>query len=154
MKRPPPLRPRWPRLRWYLNVARLHLARWWLELSKLDPWTQRLGLFFTISAVALLTWEQVRPIPVALGPDGRPVFVLAAINIAIQIAILVLSALISYALSPKPKPPEQAEFQAPVVDDGKGIARLYGSCWCNDPIVLGAKQMGTTKIRAKGGKKG
>lgn len=153
MKRAPLPGARRPRLHWYVHVARLHLARFWALPSR-ERWV-RLGLVaIGLAVFALLVWEQVAPRAVALGPDGQPVVIQAAINIAIQIAILILSALISYALSPKPKPPEKAEFKAPVVDDGKGIVRLYGSCWFDDSMVLAFKQMGTTKIRAKGGKKG
>jgi hypothetical protein len=150
-----PRRPRhhWPRLRWHLRLARLHLARGVLLVEQ-NVSGARLGLSFVFAAAFLLGWEAVRPPLEQLAPDGSPVVVKAALNLIIQIALIILSSLISAALAPKPKPPEVIKAQVPVVEDGKGIERLYGSCWIDDSIVLGFKQMGTKKIRAKGGKKG
>jgi len=84
--------------------------------------------------------------------NGRPV-VGAFYQIVWQILILVVSALISYALRPKPPRPEVQKASAPVVEDGKHQVRFYGTVWVDDSIVLGFKQMGTDPIRKKGGKK-
>jgi hypothetical protein len=143
----------WPRLRWHLRLARLHLARTWL-LVQHNVSGARLGLFFAVAIACLAGWEALRPPVAAIAPDDSPVAVQAALNLIIQIALIILSSLISAALAPKPKPPEAIKAQVPVVEDGKGMERLYGSCWIDDSIVLGFKQMGTKKIRAKGGKKG
>lgn len=89
--------------------------------------------------------------PVGTPTEGRPAT--AFINIWVQLGIMLVAALISYALTPKPKAPEPATAQAPVVEDGKGIIRIYGTVWVDDSIVLGWKQMGTDPIRKKGGKK-
>lgn len=77
----------------------------------------------------------------------------AFINIWVQLGIMLVAALVSYALTPKPKAPEAIAAQAPVVEDGKGVVRIYGTVWIDDSIMLGWKQMGTEPIRKKGGKK-
>lgn len=146
-----PIKARRPRLRWYLQVARLHLAR----LLLLPP-RERLSRAFALLAAALLISASVtfvvmdnsRPLEV----DGLGVS-LAWVNFVWQLVAMIVSALISYALRPKPKEPEVAKANIPVAEDGKGIERIYGEVWIDDPYVLGFKQLGQTPIKAKGGKK-
>ena len=69
------------------------------------------------------------------------------------IIIMIVVALVAYAMRPKPKNPEVVKASIPVVDDGKGVIRVYGEIWIDDSIVLGFKQMGEIPIKAKGGKK-
>ncbi|MDF3841111.1 hypothetical protein P3W55_05235 [Pseudomonas citronellolis] len=71
----------------------------------------------------------------------------------VQIAILVISALISYATRPKPTKPEPQEVTAPTAEEGKKLRKVYGTVWVDDAQVLGFKKMGTDAIRTKGGKK-
>lgn len=71
----------------------------------------------------------------------------------VQIAILVISALISYATRPKPSKPEPQEVTAPTVKEGKKLRKAYGTIWANDAQVLAFKKMGTDAIKSKGGKK-
>jgi hypothetical protein len=73
----------------------------------------------------------------------------------IQIGLMILSALLSYVLRPKPKDPEKPKASVAEVEDGKGIIDVFGTVWIDDPIILAWKDMGTIKIRApKQGKKG
>lgn len=71
----------------------------------------------------------------------------------VQIAILVVSALINYAARKKPEKPKPQEATAPVVEDGKRRRRIYGTVWADDSNVLGWKKVGQDAIRTKGGKK-
>lgn len=71
----------------------------------------------------------------------------------VQIAILVVSALISYATRPKPENPKPGKVGIPVAEEGKPIRKVYGTVWINDPQVLGFKTIGTDRIKSKGGKK-
>lgn len=71
----------------------------------------------------------------------------------VQIAILVVSALISSMGRTKPAKPKPAEVAQPVVEDGKRVRKVYGTIWVDDSIVLGFKEIGTDPIRTKGGKK-
>lgn len=151
MSRRPPIKAKRPRLRWYLQLARLHGAR----LLLLPP-RERLSRAFALLAAAALLGTLV-----AYGDlsstrtqvvDGVEVQ-LAWINFLIQLAIMIVSALISYALAPKPKDAEVAKANVPVAEEGKGIERVYGTVWFDDPFMLGFKQLGTIPIKAKGGKK-
>lgn len=146
-----PIKARRPRLRWYLQVARLHLARLLLlpPRERLSRAFALLAAAFLISAsVAYVALDDPRPMQV----DGLEVS-LAWVSFVWQLAAMVVSALISYALRPKQKDPEPAKANIPVAEDGKGIERIYGEVWIDDPYVLGFKQLGQKPIKAKGGKK-
>ncbi len=151
---PPPLP-----LSWYLAYARLIGARL-LErlLERLPPGIASralAGLAMVMMANAVWTYPRafagVDPLQVALG--HQPVTV-AVVNFVIQLIIIIVAAILAVALRPKPKDPEVATAQVPVVEDGKGIIRICGTVWVDDSIVLGWKQMGTIKIKSKTGKKG
>lgn len=71
----------------------------------------------------------------------------------VQIAIMVVSALISYATRPKAEQPKPGTVETPVVEAGWVYRKVYGTVWIDDPQVIGFKRMGTKRIRTKGGKK-
>lgn len=71
----------------------------------------------------------------------------------VQIAILIVSALISHANRPKPEKPKPGTVETPVVKAGWEYRKVYGTVWIDDPQVIGFKRMGTDRIRTKGGKK-
>jgi len=71
----------------------------------------------------------------------------------VQIAILVVSALISYATRPKPQKPEPQEVETPTAEEGKKPVKVYGTVWIEDAQMLGFKKMGRDAIKSKGGKK-
>lgn len=69
------------------------------------------------------------------------------------IAVLIVAAIITAAMAPKPPKPEAQKGRAPEAEDGKSIIRAYGTIWVDDPMVLGFKTMGEDPIKKKGGKK-
>lgn len=147
---PAPIRARRPRLRWYWQVLRLRLARL-LLLSTRERVSRGCALIAALAALGAL---------VAYPGAGSPASVVGGLEVRqayiqwiVQIVVMIAAALISYAMRPKQKDPEIAKANVPVVEDGKGIVRIYGSVWIDDSIVLGFKQTGTTPIKAKGGKK-
>lgn len=150
-----PIKAKRPRLRWYLQVARLHLAR----LLLLPP-RERMSRGFALLAAAAtigtvfayMDLSVQRTLHVDGAIDGLQVQY-AWVNFLIQLAIMIVSALISYALAPKPKDAEVGKANVPVADEGKGIERWYGTNWSDDAFPLGFKQLGTIPIKAKGGKK-
>lgn len=71
----------------------------------------------------------------------------------VQIAILVVSMLISYATRPKPTKAKPQEVSTPTSEEGKKMRKVYGTVWADDPQVLGFKKMGRDAIKSKGGKK-
>lgn len=67
-----------------------------------------------------------------------------------QIAILVVSYLISGALAPKPATPKAAaleEFDFPQASEGTAQAVVFGDVWTEDWTVLGVGNYRTTPIR-------
>lgn len=150
-----PIKAKRPRLRWYLQVARLHLAR----LLLLPPRERMSRGFALLAAVALVgTVFAYMDLGAqrALQAQGLPVQMevqYAWVNFFIQLAVMIVAALISYALAPKPKDAEVQKAQVPVADEGKGVERFYGAIWIEDAFPLGFKKLGTIPIKAKGGKK-
>jgi len=76
----------------------------------------------------------------------------AEITLAAYLIIMLVSAIISWALTPKPKEPKPQSAEAPTVEDGQDIRMIFGTVWIDDPIVVAWKTMGTDKIRRSGKK--
>lgn len=71
----------------------------------------------------------------------------------VQLAIMVISAVVAYAMRPKPQPPTPADRQAPEVEDGTSIREVFGDVWITNPTELLWKALPEIPIRKKGGKK-
>lgn len=73
-----------------------------------------------------------------------------------NIAMLVISSAISYALRPKPvapKPASLSDFDAPTVDANRPIPIVFGTVWLRGPNVVWYGDLRTTPIKTKSGKK-
>lgn len=71
------------------------------------------------------------------------------------IAVLVISAFISYAMAPKPpnqKPPSLDDVDAPTAEEGKPFAVVFGTVWMTGPNVIWYGDLRTTPIKKKAGK--
>lgn len=80
----------------------------------------------------------------------------AIINIWVQIAIMVVSAILSYALAPKaPQPPKPTleDFDFPTAEEGRPVPVVFGEVWITGPNILWYGDLDTTPIKVKGGKK-
>lgn len=90
-------------------------------------------------------------------PDGMGLeTVRAAVNIWVQLAIMVVSAIISYALAPKPpEPPKPSldDITLPTAEEGRPIPVVFGSVWVSGPNVLWYGDLNLEPIKSKGGKK-
>lgn len=133
-------------LRWWCAFARLRAAQMLDRPAGALAW-------FGCSAVAGAAFVWFGIASMASEKDSQTEPMKAAINVFIYIGIMIISALISYALRPKVEQPEAIKGNAPVAEDGKSILRLYGEGWFTDVTMLGWKDLGTVKIKAKGGKK-
>ncbi len=72
------------------------------------------------------------------------------------VVYLVVAAVISVALAPKPpapKAPELSEVEAPTAEEGKPIGVVFGEVIVKSANVVWYGDIGTTPIRKKGGKK-
>lgn len=80
----------------------------------------------------------------------------AELTLLAQLAIMVVSALLSYALAPKPprpKPAGLAEFDIPQSKEGQPFSWIFGECYVPDATVAYWGNLTNTPIKAKGGKK-
>lgn len=71
----------------------------------------------------------------------------------IQIAILIISAVISRAMAPAPPKPKPQNVETPIADEGRAIRKIYGTVWIDDSMIIAFDKVGTDRIRTKGGKK-
>lgn len=149
MSKPLPIakRPGW---RWYVAYARLRVARL-LDLP--TPQLIARCAALVVAAGVAISFARAELLP-ATTESGGIHTQQAYVQIIWMIVVLLISALISYALRPKPKTPEAAKANIPVVEDGKSAVRFYGTCWVDDPVVLAMRQLPPIPIRASGGKKG
>lgn len=146
-----PLSRRIPSLRWCLAKVRLHLA-YVLALPTRELISRGSALFAAVMVlVSCVTYVGLQAPPPAV--EGEVEVVRAWVNFLVQLGIMLVAALVSYAMRPKPKDPEVAKASVPVTEDGKSVRRIYGTVWVPDSMVLGFKQTGTSPIKAKGGKK-
>jgi len=68
----------------------------------------------------------------------------------IQIAILIISLIVTYAMTPKPATPKAAaidDFDFPQFDEGTAQAVIFGDCWSTDWMVLGIGNYRTSEIK-------
>lgn len=74
----------------------------------------------------------------------------------IQLAVLVVSSIISYALAPKPPSPKPAalgDFDVPTAEEGRPIPVVFGTVTITGPNVIWYGDLGIEPIRKKTGKK-
>jgi uncharacterized membrane protein len=77
-------------------------------------------------------------------------------NIFVQIGLLIVSAIVQYALAPKPPKPKPAslqDVQAPVAEEGKPVPVVFGTVWQAGPTVCWYGDLKSKAIKKKGGKK-
>lgn len=69
----------------------------------------------------------------------------------VYLVVMIVSAIIQYALRPKPPTPKPAtlsDFSIPVVQDGKPVAVVFGDVWVDDANVLWYGDVGSQAIKA------
>lgn len=74
----------------------------------------------------------------------------------VQLILLVVSVIVSYALRPKPAVPKPAaleDFDIPVAEQGRPVPVVFGTILLTGPNVLWYGDLRTTPIKVKGGKK-
>ena len=104
-----------------------------------------------ILAIVVLDWLVAPYLPAQAFPVNE-----AWINFVIQIAIMIVSAIISAALAPKPKPPKPAsitDFDLPTAQEGREIPVVFGEVWITGPNVLWYGDLRSAPIKAKSSKK-
>ncbi len=105
--------------------------------------------------VAALAWRAGVEPPQTISISGKSVQRHEA-GIWIQLAIMAISALLSYALAPKPPKPKPAaleDFEIPQAVQGAPFAMIFGECRDKSPVVAWYGALTSKPIKATGGKK-
>lgn len=122
------------------------LCRYW----SMDKYADQLRIVAfagaTTMAILMAVWLWVSRPQVATGE-------VHAIVWWVQLIIMVVAAIVAYALAPKPEPAKPVEGKAPVLSDGKTLPRIYGTEWIDDSGWAGWVNGEPEPIRRKGGKK-
>ena len=140
----------WVAARWYFDVARLQLDRFLVERYGLAR------IFIAGAAAAVLfplagrATEWLNRVGSVLPKHQHTQN--AWIQIIWYVAVLIVAAIVAYAMAPKPKEPEPGHSRIPEADDGKAIIDVFGEAWIEDPMVLAFKSMGEVPIKKKAGK--
>lgn len=74
----------------------------------------------------------------------------------VQLAILVVSTILSMVLAPKPKSPKPvalSDFDVPTAEEGRPMPVVFGSVTVKGSNVVWYGDLGTKAIYKKGGKK-
>lgn len=72
------------------------------------------------------------------------------------VAVIVVSAILSYALAPKPaQPPKPTleDLDMPTAEEGRPIPVVFGEVWIKGANIIWYGDLDTTPIKVKGGKK-
>lgn len=141
--------PTWSRLCW---------AGWMLRYWLLDKHRRAIALLVcyvsgmaSVACACAIAWLLTRPpnlvngVPIARADGG--------ISLIYLVVVMLVAAVISYAMRPKPEPAKPVEGKQPEVKDGKAARRLYGTGWTDDSAILAWKNLDPEPIRKKGGKK-
>ncbi|MDR2871309.1 MAG: hypothetical protein LBV45_02075 [Xanthomonadaceae bacterium] len=66
-----------------------------------------------------------------------------------RLLILVASALLTRALTPRPKTPEPVKTEIPTVEEGTPVPWIFGDVWVDDAQILTYREAGRDPIREK-----
>lgn len=75
----------------------------------------------------------------------------------VQLAILVVAAILSYALTPKPQtpPPDTlSDVSVPTIEIGKPVSVAFGEVWIDDSNILWYGDLSSVGFSPPGGKGG
>lgn len=76
-------------------------------------------------------------------------------NIWVYLVVLIVAAIVSYALAPKPpnaKPASLSDFDVPTADQGRPIPVVFGTVTVTGPNVIWYGDLRADPIKKKGGK--
>lgn len=138
-------------------AASAEVARWRISKAMGAPGLERLSwahicwASIALAACASVAFDLAAGLLHLRFGAGDPVK--AWVNIWVQIGIMVVAALVSYALRPRVQPPAPAERRAPEAVDGTSIREVFGTVWIDNPMELAWRALEPIEIRRKGGKK-
>lgn len=135
------------RLRRVHAVWRMRLRYWWMDTE--GGQQTRLALCVAALLVSVAHFAMLA-VQASMPPQGEPAR--APYWWVVQLIIAIVSAIISYALRPKPQGVSPQEQDAPTVEDGQSTLEVHGDCWIDDEFILAQRVVGKDPIKT-GGKK-
>lgn len=125
------------------------LRYWYLD----TPAGARAQAWAFAGAVLVIVVQLIKLAVAAVAPASRAAPQNAIYMWVVQLIIMIIAALVSYATRPKATEPAKQTAESPSIEDGQFAKHHLGTCWVDDSFVLAWKPMGTEKIKTKGGKK-
>lgn len=134
-----------------LGVWRWRARYWWMDTRGGEM--ARVALFCLMVFVAVCELIKMF-IAGATPPQPGEVVVQKAIYWwVVQLIIAIVAAVVSYAMRPKPKPPQAQKNEAPSTEDGQSVVHHGGTCWVGDEFIQVWKPLKPVPIKSKSGKK-
>lgn len=130
-------------------VLRWRLRYWYLDTER----GQRFRVGGFIVALLACVGDVVWMVAAATAPArGAPAHAVA--DWIVYLIILIISALISYAMRPKPENAKPQQIESPSTQDGTPVKDVFGTVWIDhdESFLLAWKIVGRDPIRSKGGK--
>lgn len=136
------------RLRKRCDVWHWRLRYWWMDTESGKHW--HIALF--CMSVLMTILQLIRMSVAALAPPPPDEPVKSIYWWVVQLIIAIVSAIISYALRPKPQGVQPSQQESPSVEDGQSAMELHGDVWIDDEFILAQQVVGKVPIKS-GGKK-
>lgn len=136
------------------RARRLHYVySWRLRYWWMDTESGKRAHIVMFAITVLITIAQMAKLGVAAAlPQAADAPARALVWWVVQLIMLAISAILSYALRPKVEAPKPVDGKAPTVEDGQAALEVYGEYWIDDEFILAHKPVGTEKIKSKGKK--
>lgn len=129
------------------------LRYWWMDT---DSGARARVVAFCLAVLVVIMWL-IHMAVVAVLPEARAAGEPAEAVYwwVVQLIILVVAAVVAYALRPKPQGAEQRKTDPPTVEDGTAVKDYGGTVWVehDDNFLLAWKVVGQDAIYGEGGKK-
>lgn len=122
---------------------------WWMDTT---AGAEAHAVAFVLS-VLVLVYQIAKMAFVGLMPQPQGAPQQSIVWWVVQLIIAVVSAILSYALRPKPPKTPDPKIQGPQVEDGITVDNYYGTHWHEDEAMPAWDVVGKKKIKQKGGKK-
>lgn len=137
------------RLRRYVWTWRVRY--WWLDTR--SGAQARVALLCLGALVVVMQLVRMAVAALAQPAPGAPVQ--AVYWWVVQLIIMIVAAVVSYAMRPKAQSAAEQSNDPPTVEDGTAVRDYGGTVWIEheDNFLLGWKVVGRDPIRTKGGKK-
>lgn len=131
-----------------LDDVRWRIRYWWMDTDAGNR--TRVACICLAALVAIV--QVIRVTVATVLPHATDEPVRAIYPWVVQLIIAIVSAIISYAMRPKPQGVSQSQQEMPTVDDGQSIPEAYGDVWIDEEFIAAQKVIAVEPIK-KGGKK-